>query len=88
MIGGPIALGILILLLSGFISMNLDDGQRLPIIRSGFVGGMFELKRNALTNLKCGVDLPSCGENMRCVNGFCRSQDIPVLKGTGLRVVP
>ena len=88
MVGGPIALGIFILLLVVFISINLEVDQRLPIIRSGFVGGMFELEKDATTNIKCGVDMPPCREDMRCVNGFCRDQGIPLLKGTGLRVVP
>ena len=88
MVGGPIALGIFILLLVVFISINLEVEQRLPIIRSGFVGGMFEKDKDASPNVKCGVDFPPCDENMKCMNGFCRNQDIPVLKGTGLSVVP
>ena len=28
----------------------------------------------------CGVDLPSCsGKNIRCINGYCASDDPPVL---------
>jgi hypothetical protein len=88
MVGGPITLGLFILLLVSFISMNFEVEQLLPIIRSGFVGGMFEEKKGVNTNVQCGVDLPSCQGDTRCMNGFCRHQDIPALKETGLKVVP
>ena len=87
---GPIALGLLLLILSVFISMNLkfsDLVLKMPII-SGFVGGMFEPKKEDLTNIKCGVDMQPCPNGLRCMNGFCRGESIPVLKGTGLKVVP
>ena len=83
---GPIALGMLILILSVFISMNLQV-REIPVI-SGFVGGMFEPKKEDLTNIQCGVDMQPCPNGLRCMNGFCRRESIPVLKGTGLKVVP
>ena len=83
---GPIALGMLILILSVFISMNLQV-REMPVI-SGFVGGMFEPKKEDLTNIQCGVDMQPCPNGLRCMNGFCRGESIPVLKGTGLKVVP
>ena len=91
MVCGPITLGLFILLLVLFISINFKIETvplPLPLIKSGFVGGMFELKKEDTPNLKCGVDLPSCKNNMRCVNGFCRTEDIPSLKETGLNIVP
>jgi hypothetical protein len=83
---GPIALGLLLLILSVFISMNLQVAE-MPTI-SGFVGGMFEPKKEDLTNIQCGVDMQPCPNGLRCMNGFCRGESIPVLKGTGLKVVP
>lgn len=90
MVCGPITLGIFILLLVVFISINfkIEESLPLPLIKSGFVGGMFELKKEDSTNIKCGVDLPPCKENTRCMNGFCHAEHIPSLKGTGLKIVP
>jgi hypothetical protein len=88
MVGGPITLGLFILLLVVLISINLEVEQRLPIIRSGFVGGMFENAKEDSPNVKCGVDFPPCSENMKCMNGFCRGLNIPVLKERGLNIVP
>ena len=82
-----IALGIFLLLLVIFISMNLQVSQRLPLI-SGFVGGMFETNDSPTQNSKCGIDLPSCLDGKRCINGFCRDDGIPLIKETGLNVVP
>ena len=90
MVCGPIALGLLILILSVFISMNLQVSDlvlKMPII-SGFVGGMFEPKKEDLTNIQCGVDIEPCPNDLRCMNGFCRGVSVPVLKGTGLKDAP
>ena len=38
--------------------------------------------------VQCGVDMPSCPEGTKCMNGFCMGLDVPVMKGRGLRVVP
>jgi len=87
---GPITLGILILILSVFISMNLQMAEfvrEIPVI-SGFVGGMFEPRKDDLTNIQCGVDMQPCPNGLRCMNGFCRGVNVPILKGTGLKVVP
>ncbi len=37
----------------------------IPGSREGFVD-----------KIRCGVDLPSCPEGLRCMNGYCKS-DIP-----------
>ena len=78
--------GIFILLLSLFISINLTN-QHLPIV-SGFVD-LVEYEENAKNvNVKCGVDYPACADGKRCINGFCKNDTIPELRGTGLRIVP
>jgi hypothetical protein len=33
-----------------------------------------------IDNGRCGVDLPSCsGERIRCINGYCKSDEVPKL---------
>ena len=70
---GPIALGLLLLILSIFISMNLQVAETPTI--SGFVGGIS--KKEDLTNIQCGVDMQPCPNGLRCMNGFCRGESIP-----------
>jgi len=80
--------GIFILLLALFISINLTN-LHLPIV-SGFVD-LVEYKENAKNMneiIKCGVDYPTCADGKRCINGFCKNDNIPELRGTGLRIVP
>jgi hypothetical protein len=36
----------------------------------------------------CGVDLPDCPEDMKCMNGWCRSTKKPALGKTTLPIVP
>jgi hypothetical protein len=28
---------------------------------------------------RCGVDLPSCSNGLRCINGYCKSDVAPVI---------
>lgn len=28
---------------------------------------------------RCGVDLPSCNDGLRCINGYCKSDNPPQL---------
>ena len=28
---------------------------------------------------RCGVDLPSCANGLRCINGYCKTDVAPVL---------
>jgi hypothetical protein len=80
--------GIFILILALFISMNLTN-LHLPLV-SGFVD-LVEYKekpKNQEKIIKCGVDYPVCADGKRCINGFCKNDTIPELRGTGLRIVP
>ena len=83
-----ISLGLFILLSVLFISMNLGNNSvmHMPNI-SGFTNGPQEpiVSRGSM---QCGVDMPNCPEGTKCMNGFCTSLDVPVMKGQGLRVVP
>jgi hypothetical protein len=37
----------------------------------------------------CGVDLPSCPDGTRCINGFCKKEDPPLMSpSSGLPVKP
>jgi len=74
---GPITLGFLLLILSVFISMNLQVTEillRIPVI-SGFVGEIS--KKEDLINIQCGVDMQPCPNGLRCMNGFCHGESIP-----------
>lgn len=48
--------------------------------------------RNLDTNMPygmCGVDLPSCVEPLRCINGFCKPQGTPPIPAkSDLPVLP
>jgi len=38
---------------------------------------------------RCGVDLPPCsGENVRCINGYCKSDIAPTMPISDLQVIP
>lgn len=38
---------------------------------------------------RCGVDTPSCDNEMKCLNGYCEDTKPPVMPfGTGLPVYP
>ena len=55
-------------------------------VKESFSGGFpVDAKRS---DERCGVDLPSCEEGTRCINGFCRSTEIKPLPKTGLPVYP
>lgn len=51
-----------------------------------------EAFRNLNTNLPygmCGVDLPSCEDPLRCINGYCKPQGTPAIPvTTDLPVLP
>ena len=36
----------------------------------------------------CGVTLPSCPHGSACMNGFCKTTEVPTLQPTGLPVLP
>jgi hypothetical protein len=39
--------------------------------------------------IQCGVDMPDCPEDKKCMNGYCKSTTMPPLpKNTGLPVYP
>ena len=59
--------------ISGFTSEQ-PGYQQEPIVSRG--------------SMQCGVDIPSCPEGTKCMNGYCMGLDVPVMKGKGLRVVP
>jgi len=37
---------------------------------------------------QCGVDMPSCMNGTRCINGYCKSDNPPALGRTLLPVFP
>ena len=62
----------------------------MPIINN-FVNIPFNYQEEPIVSnnsMQCGVDMPNCPEETKCMNGYCVSLDIPVMKGKGLRVVP
>ena len=49
------------------------------------------IRIQAFTNLDCklcGVDKPPCAYGTRCMNGVCRSDNLPPLQKTTLPVFP
>ena len=88
-----ISLGLFILLLVLFISMNLGNNSIIPLMPriSGFTSVPLGYEQQPIISrgaMQCGVDMPSCPEGTKCMNGFCMGLDVPVMKGKGLRVVP
>ena len=65
---------LLLILAVAFGLLLLDRRVRIqPFLeRQGFLSG-----RGAQ---RCGVEMPPCPHPLRCMNGFCRSQDIPALE--------
>ena len=38
---------------------------------------------------RCGVDLPSCTSGLRCINGYCKSDNAPMLPSiSDLPIIP
>ena len=60
------------LLLIGFalIFLQIRSQIAFPVIPEGFSGG-FPVEVGDPTTPRCGVDLPSCPEGTRCMNGYC-----------------
>lgn len=46
----------------------------------GFTAGM--------PGVRCGIDLPTCNHGSKCFNGFCSSQNTPILLPNQLPVYP
>jgi len=67
----------LILIGVGLFLLMLDRFYRVDKVIDSFVNP-----------LRCGVDLPPCSFKKRCMNGYCVSDDVPILKPTMLPVFP
>ena len=71
--------------------MNLESMNTVPIpmpnvVRENFESFIKPIKYDA--GIPCGVDLPECSDDKKCINGFCKGVAIPPLIGTGLPIVP
>ena len=83
--------GLFLLILVIFISMNLDSINTIPIpmpnvVRENYETFIKPVKYDA--GIPCGIDLPECQTDKRCINGFCKGVTIPPLPETGLPIVP
>lgn len=67
----------LILILLGFFLLLLDRFYRINQVIDSFENP-----------LRCGLNLAPCAFGKRCMNGYCISNDVPVLKPTMLPVFP
>ena len=73
----PALTDLLILIFVGLVLLIADRYLRIE----GFVNGCGVYK--------LGLDpRPSCTSNLRCINGFCASDNPPILKPTTLPVFP
>jgi hypothetical protein len=76
--------GLAILFFALLVGMNLPVlSMRFNIRNEPFQAIMTEGK-----DAQCGIGFPSCSDGKKCMNGYCKSVDIPVIKGTQLEVVP
>jgi len=71
--------------------MNLESVNTVSIpmpnvVRENYESFIKPVKYDA--GIPCGVDLPECSTNKKCMNGFCKDVTIPELKETGLPIVP
>ncbi len=63
-----------------FSMLVLDRMWRITPILEAFQGG---------AQAKCGVDMPPCAHLLRCINGYCKSENLPYFpKQTDLPVLP
>ena len=37
---------------------------------------------------RCGVDIKSCSDELRCMNGYCKSDILKILPTTNLKIIP
>jgi len=37
---------------------------------------------------RCGVDIKSCSDELRCMNGYCKSDILKILPTTILKIIP
>jgi len=49
----------------------------LYVIQSGFVEGFAMPTTLELGSKMCGVNIPSCGNGMQCINGYCTKPNPP-----------
>lgn len=52
----------------------------ISTFKEGFKAGM--------PGIRCGVDLPTCSNNLQCMNGFCENSLAPRLPKNELSVFP
>jgi hypothetical protein len=67
----------LILIGLGLLLLLLDRFYRINKVIDSFVNP-----------LRCGVDIGPCAFGKRCMNGYCISNDVPILKPNMLPVFP
>jgi hypothetical protein len=71
--------------------MRPSIGDFLTLIAVGFALLIADryLRIEGFTNPSpCGVGMPSCSNGTRCINGFCKSDNLPQLPPTTLPVFP
>jgi hypothetical protein len=80
----PTLYDLLVLIAVGFVLLIADRYLRIEQF----------INVEHFTNKSCGVyklgldPRPSCDSNLRCINGFCGSDNPPALKPTTLPVFP
>jgi len=75
------------LLLFAFLGLALIIMDRVCRLKPFFQRENFQNDVSMIQ--RCGVDMPGCPSGLRCFNGFCLSQDVPIMHETlMLPVVP
>lgn len=78
----PTLTDLLVLIFVGFVLLIADRYLRIEGFTNAPNGGDCGV-------YKLGLDpRPSCKSNLRCINGFCGSDNPPILKPTTLPVFP
>lgn len=90
---GPLLLGLLLLAFGILFTMNLPfillPFYPEPNYMHSYNEPFLNTQDSSQEEAECGVDLPDCPENMKCMNGYCKSTTPPVLpKKSDLPVYP
>lgn len=90
--------GLFLLSITIFLMMNYPFSQHIPIrSNSSSIQPFVNTSPSPSPSLSipyerptqiCGVDLPDCPEDTKCMNGWCRSLKKPALGKTTLPIVP
>jgi hypothetical protein len=76
--------GLAILFFALLVGMNLPVLSMIFHIRNEPFQTSMVVEKDA----QCGVGLPSCSDGKKCMNGYCKSVNIPEINGSQLKVVP